>query len=385
MGALSRRADQASGDSPFVPGQGRIPPYLAGRETEQALIRNLLSKVEQRKAPASDLLLYGPRGNGKTALLEWACREARNRKIETRKFSSMEVQSTEWLAQSLSMLPRWLRSLRELSAWKVSIKTVDPGPGRIGDALARRARRRGLVLAIDEAHALTIDVGQHVLHAVQRLRSEGVPVMLLLAGTPDLPRHLGKMEASFWGRSERLPLGLLSTEAAGDAIRIPLDAEGRSIDQEALQQVVAESHGYPFFLQVWGDLLWCQAADAARSASLEDVDRARALFKIRRNVYYSDRYVELVNAKLASVATKLSAAFNDSGTLAPREVNETIRAALEAEGRDSGIDGVISACDRLHDLGYIWASGVESRLCFRPGIPSLMQYVARTEGIDREP
>ena len=187
MGASVKRAlkghtSQASKNSPFVPGQGQVPPYLAGRETEQPLVRRLFSKLEQRGAPGSDLLLYGPRRNGTTALLEWACREARDRKIGTLRFSSKAVQSAEWLARRLSRLPRWLRSLRDLSDWKVRTKSGDQGPGRISDALARRARRRGLVLAIDEAHTLATDAGQHVLHAVQRLRSEGVTVMLLIAG-----------------------------------------------------------------------------------------------------------------------------------------------------------------------------------------------------------
>ena len=379
---MKRRTGQARVDSPFVPGQGQVPPYLAGRETEQALIRKLFSKLERGRAPGGDLLLYGPRGNGKTALLEWACREARDRKIRTLKLSSKEVRSTEWLAQRLSMLPGWLRSLTELAAWGVRIKTGDPGPGQISDALARRARRRGLVLAIDEAHTLAIDVGQHVLHAVQRLRSEGMPVMLLLAGTPDLPVHLSEMEASFWGRSRKLALGLLAADAAADAIRIPLQTEGRSIADETLAQVVAESHGYPYFLQVWGDLLWDAMPGAARPASLVDVDRVRPLFETERNTYYRDRYVELERAELDGVAANLSLAFADAGKRTGREVNEAIRVALASEERGSDRKSVMTARDRLHDLGYIWSGGSESRLYFRPGIPSLMRFVARCGDID---
>ena len=384
MGTRERRVDRAARRGPFVPGQGKMPPFLAGRETEQAVIRNLLAWLEDKEAPGSDLLLYGPRGNGKTALLEWACREARDRKIGALTFSSKEVQSTQWLARRLSMLPRWLRPLRELSVWRVGIKMSDPEPGRLSDVLARRARRRGLVLAIDEAHTLAIGVGQQVLHAVQRLRGEEVPVMLLLAGTPDLPRHLGKMDASFWARSSRLPLGLLDPDVAGDAVRIPLEAEGRSIADDALAQVVAESHGYPYFLQVWGDLLWDSMPGTPRPASSDDVDRVRPRFEAVRNVYYSDRHAELERARLALVAAKLSAAFVDTGRRTPREVNVTIGAALESEGQASDAAAVMTARDRLHDLGYIWSAGVESRRYFRPGIPSLMQYVARTESIDRE-
>ena len=148
--------------------------------------------------------------------------------------------------------------------------------------------------------------------------------------------------------------------------------------------MVAESHGYPYFLQLWGQLLWTATSDPARPAALDDMDRAKSRFEAVRNVYYSDRHAELERARLALVAAKLSAAFVDTGRRTPREVNVTIGAALESEGQASDAAAVMTARDRLHDLGYIWSAGVESRRYFRPGIPSLMQYVARTESIDRE-
>ena len=56
---------------PFRPGDGGLPPYLAGREGEQALFRSLLAMLDRGEAPPSEVILYGPRGNGKTALLVW--------------------------------------------------------------------------------------------------------------------------------------------------------------------------------------------------------------------------------------------------------------------------------------------------------------------------
>ena len=191
--------------------------------------------------------------------------------------------------------------------------------------------------------------------------------MLLLAGNPDLARQLNPMGASFWGRSRRLPLGLLAPNAAADAIRMPVWAEGRSISDETLAQVVSESHGYHYFLQVWGDLLWDAMSDTDRPASLAEVDRVRPLFEEERSLYHSDRHAELVRVKLASVVAKLSTAFVDTDKRAHREVNETIRVALESEGRASDMEAVTTACDRLYDLGYIWSAGVESRRYFRPG------------------
>ena len=56
---------------PFQPGPGRMPPFLAGRETEKQLFEGLLQRLRSGKPPPSELILYGPRGNGKTVLLRW--------------------------------------------------------------------------------------------------------------------------------------------------------------------------------------------------------------------------------------------------------------------------------------------------------------------------
>ena len=373
--------DWPDGQCPFLPAPGYVPAYLAGRETEQRLIRSELGRLKLAR-PGRDIVIYGPRGNGKTALMAWALDEAQDRGIGTVHFSSKEIESKEWLARHLAILPSWLTALSGLSVLGIGIKTRDPTSGRISNALARRARRRGLVVAVDEAHTLEIDAGQHLLHAVQALRFKKMPVILLLAGTPDLPRHLSSMEASFWNRSKILPLGRLGTSGAADAIRIPVEAEGRSISSDALANVVSQSHGYPFFLQMWGEMLWEETSDPARPASLDDVDRARARFEKARNIYYRDRYVELQMAELAFVAARLSLAFTGRDKLTDLRVDETIRLALESEGRRSDALSVLTARARLHDLGYIWSVGDELNLCFEPGIPSLMRYVLRCSGID---
>ncbi len=56
-GTFSPHPDSAPGDSPFLPGSRMFPPDLAGRETEQALIRRLLTVIAKRSplARATDV------------------------------------------------------------------------------------------------------------------------------------------------------------------------------------------------------------------------------------------------------------------------------------------------------------------------------------------
>ncbi len=54
----------------FIPGDGGVPPYLAGRIQEQKHFRNCVETMGRRKPIGQNMILYGPRGNGKTALLK---------------------------------------------------------------------------------------------------------------------------------------------------------------------------------------------------------------------------------------------------------------------------------------------------------------------------
>ena len=126
-------------------------------------------------------------------------------------------------------------------------------------------------------------------------------------------------------------------------------------------------------------------SETACPASLDDVERVKPLFETERNAYDRDRYVESERAELDGVAAKLSLAFADAGKRTSREVNEAIRLALASGERGSERRSVITVRDRLHDLGYIWSGGGESRLCFQPGFTSLMRFVARCRDIDFPP
>ena len=381
-GLLAQRPVSAAERSPFQPGQGKLPPYLAGRSSEQGLIRKFLDVLAERDAPASDIILYGPRGNGKTALLLWARREAEALGIDVLRFSGATVPSLESLVSQTSAMPRLLRWLGGLSApWVGGVKFRARARRQVRAILERRARKRPTLLAVDEAHRLGAEAGAVLLNAVQDVRGEELPAMLILAGTPDLSRHLNSMGASFWGRSKRLPVGRLDSAAAADAVRVPLAEHSRAIDEDALALVVRESHAYPFFLQLWGELLWEGAKDPTRPVSAADIERARPMFVAARGLYYEDRYSELKKAGLIEVAQEVAASFVNSERRLPAEVEQTVSTALRRLGRAADSSAIDAACDRLRDLGYIWSVVEDDVIRYEPGIPSLMRFLSRNPAV----
>ena len=60
----------------FSPGDGAVlPPYLAGRKEEQEFFRDCVEVLKDRDPISQDMIVYGPRGNGKTTLLRYLQKE----------------------------------------------------------------------------------------------------------------------------------------------------------------------------------------------------------------------------------------------------------------------------------------------------------------------
>ena len=394
----------------FAPGDGAAPPARTGREHEEAVLRGCLAELENGRSPPHNVVLIGPRGNGKTVLLNWfkrACRDAGN-KVDALALTPGDIPTRAALAGELSPPSWWQRLLpRKLAVsavgsveWETRLAATN-----LTRELTARCRHRPLAVLLDEAHTLAADVGGSLLNASQAVRDEA-PFLLVLAGTPGLLAHLGTMNASFSDRlaGGLLGIGRLDEADAGAAIEMPLAARDVRIDCGALKTVVAESQRYPYFLQLWGAALWKQrlAADATRLQA-KHVEAARAEVLARVAEYYQQRYRELEAAGLLSAAVAVATALPTAASARPagrvrvcsansvhcgkldsfvqifasQEASATdgeVDAALQATGVEA--DARLAAREGLHRLGYIWCPpGQVPPITWQAGIPSLMAYV----------
>lgn len=361
--------------SPFNPGPGTEPPYLAGREPQKRAIHSGLDRLRQGERPGGFFVLFGPRGNGKTVMLGWIRREAKARGIETLNLTAGGIRTEQELVGRIA-LSRWWDRIRRVSLGGVTVATESRAATPVARTLRARLRRRALVLLIDEAHILDVAVGKVLLPEVQQLVNEGKPLLMVLAGTPGLSRRLSEMEASFWERSRVLAFDRLDNESAGDAIRIPLREAGRSITPDALTWTVEQSHGYPYFLQVLGDKLWNKSSSSAVPITRDGAERVLAEFQIERNQFYGRRYRELERQGLVPAAAALAEAYGDMDALSGPDITEALEQVVESASSVRDGQSATDLLDRLNDLGYVWntESAVEDR--WIKGIPSLMQFVA---------
>ena len=367
----------ATSSCPFDPTPGGLPPYLAGREREQRSIARYLHQLEHREHAPFLTVVFGPRGNGKTALLEWAKCLAVEKGVQAISVAPSMIDSEDALIRALSAGSWWSSILKPMMAFGLHDRTNGERATTIEKAFGKRIRRRPLLLLIDEAQTLDLGVGQRLMQSAQEVAREGAGMLLMLVGTPDLPSQLRKMHVTFWERSPVLPITRLDASASADAVRIPLEAANRPISEEALEQIVQECNGYPIFLQLWGRALWHRAEAAGRAIGIDDVNRARPAFEEARDSFYGLRYAELRNEHLVAPAAALSSVFGNREELGESEVVAVLKTVLVDENLPSSPEDIMNLLARLHDLGYIWSPGGNLIDRYFSGIPSLMTFVAR--------
>lgn len=291
--------------NPFAPGAGSQPPELAGRDRIIEEAGTALQRVLTGRHARAQILL-GLRGVGKTVLLNKIEQEAERFGHLT---SLIEAPEGRTLADLL--FPKVHQVLRRLSlaesarvtthaayralrafagAFKLKIGefgiSVDPEPGvadsgdlendlsdlfvRIGEAA--KAAGRGWVLLIDEVQYLTEGEIAALIVALHKTSQKNLPVLFFGAGLPQVAALSGEAK-SYAERLFTFPtVGALDAEAARNALRRPIMDEGETITEDALGAIIAETRGYPYYLQEWGYQAW-NAADQS-PIDLEDAKAA---------------------------------------------------------------------------------------------------------------
>ena len=367
----------------FTPGDGATPPALTGRASEQAVLSRCLGNLRHNAAPPHNVVLVGPRGNGKTVLLRWfqhACAESKPA-VDAVWLTPSALATQPALFDALAPRGRLAKLLpRKIGIASVgSAEWVSPSARRnLVEAVASRCRRRPLAVLLDEAHTLDLDVGATLLNVSQEVRGAEAPFMLVLAGTPGLPAHLDSMDASFWSRlgEGELGIGRLSEEAAKQALTEPLNAHDVNIAEDALGFAVAQSQRYPHFIQLWGDALWQRLlASGAATIGAEDAEAVQPTVAAHMANYHQRRFAELEREGLVAVAAAVARLFVEREATAAS--NQDVDAALAAAGIDDAGERHAQR-EALSRLGYVWRPpNQQAPFRWHSGIPSLMAHVLK--------
>ena len=292
--------------NPFSPGAGSPPPELAGRDAliERAAVA--LDRICDRRA-ARSIILYGLRGVGKTVLLGKIRRDAEARGLITVAIESPEERSlpallvsalrlaliklsrTEAAKQGVKRALRALAGFAKLKAKFGDLEValdLEPEPGladsgdldldlaellgAVGEAAAER--ETAIVLFIDELQYVPETQLAALIGALHAVNQRQLPVTMVGAGLPQLLGASGRAKSYAERLFEFVSIDRLDPGAAAEALQRPIEREGAAIEPDAIAEIVAQTLGYPYFLQEWGKHSWA-VADAS-PITLADVRQA---------------------------------------------------------------------------------------------------------------
>jgi hypothetical protein len=313
--------------NPFSPGAGSPPPELVGRDPILEQARILLGRVKQKK-PEKSMLLTGLRGVGKTVLLHEIERLAKAAQYHTIAIEAHEDKSLgpllapylrtvlfelDRMAGAGDKVKRGLAVLRGfIGAFKVTMSDVtfgldiEPAKGAAdsGDleidlpnvfiAIGEAAENRSSAVAIfiDEIQYFSKKEFASLIMAMHKIQQHQLPVVLLGAGLPILPKLAGESK-SYAERLFSFPnIGELSAPDARKALQDPAQAAGVAFESAALDEIVRLTKGYPYFVQEWGYQSWNLADRSPISMSIVQNATATVIPRLDQN-FFRVRYDRL--------------------------------------------------------------------------------------------
>jgi len=277
--------------NPFSPGAGSPPPELAGRQNILSKAKIVLSRLKNGKSEKS-FLLVGLRGVGKTVLLNEIHGYA-----QSEQFKSILVEAHEGKSLAALLLPplrqilfsldqmenmsrKVKRGLRVLKSFFNGVKIkfgeveisldIDPevGAADSGDlesdlpvlleaiAEAAQDRKTAIAIIIDEIQYLSEKEFSALIMAVHRISQKQLPLILVGAGLPQLVGLAGRSKSYAERLFDYPKVGPLNYEDAVLAIQEPVKEQCVSFTQDALDEIISKTEGYPYFLQEWGYQAW---------------------------------------------------------------------------------------------------------------------------------
>jgi len=207
-------------------------------------------------------------------------------------------------------------------------------------AAGEAARERSTVLAlfIDELQYVEEEELASLITALHRGAQKQLPITLIGAGLPQIVGQTGRAK-SYAERLFDFPeIGPLDARAARLALTAPAAKENVTFGKAALDEILRQTQGYPYFLQEWGKHAWSVAPRSpitvkhvhiATMQALADLDAS--FFRVR-----FDRLTPSEKVYLRAMAA-LGAGPHRSGDIAEklgRKVNALgpTRSALIAKG-----------------------------------------------------
>lgn len=357
--------------NPFKPTAGATPPDLVGRA---GLLDEFEYGLRQGSgAPGLLTIITGARGIGKTVMLSAAEDIARNHGWAV----ISRTANPGFLAKIGDDMLRLLdelgdgppsRKITAFSAAGFGLTTELPRERipdwrRTGEELLGllQASGTGLVITIDEIHAVDRAEISQLASDVQHLIRQGLPIGLIFAGLPSAVSDLlNEGVATFLRRADRINLHEAAITEVTESYRELFSRSGIDVSPAHVTEAAEATEGYPFLIQLVGYYLWMEADKAGWTLN-EDNVRMAIKASQRRNT------LVVVESALSDISEK-DRAFLDA--MAGQDGASTAAQIGHAIGSKPNV--VSKYRNRLIAAGLIESAGY-GKVDF--AIPGLRQYL----------
>jgi hypothetical protein len=372
-------------DDPFVPAAGVPPLALIGRDDVVIEFTVALDRLQEGRFGAAPLIT-GPRGSGKTVLLNELVVRARERGwfaaseevIPKTPLSQLIVVLAHEMLMEMSLTKRAtaqvrralgvLKAFTAVSAFGLKLNIdADAVHGTADSGLFERDLRSlfvelgeaardqgvGILFALDEVHTLgarELDALNSALHKTAQLQ---LPVAFLAAGlfpswqsgeeSPDPTRissYAGRMFVRSYVRLDPLP-----DEVAKEVLSAPLALRDVSIEDAALDDVISYCEGNVWLLQLVGSAMWAVAG----TSPITTDDTGQAIATAQRQIAQSFLPRLLRDCTKTEIQILLALAECDAGGATFEELLGEIGEPLRSSQED-----VIESIGQLARRDLVW-------------------------------
>lgn len=310
--------------SPYTPGAGTMPPYLAGRD-------DLITKAERdlqamvKGYPQKSVIYYGLRGVGKTVLLNALEEKADDMDIlydhieiaEKKSFIRQIANSSKRMIHQLSVKETAKdlakKAMGILQAFNVTYNPQDQSfsaglsevspyitTGVLSEDLTEMFVTMGktalkaksqICFFIDEIQYMRDDEMEALVNAIHRVSQLRLPIAIYGAGLPKVLKLLGDVKSYAERLFDYVEIAELSHDEARKAITHPAEDMGVTFEPSAVDVVIKWSKGYPFFIQelcntIWEytdrDIIECGDVERIIPTFLENLDKSFFLMRYER-------------------------------------------------------------------------------------------------------
>lgn len=377
--------------NPFMPGAGMQPPELVGRERDLEIVDRMIARTKLNNLDRG-IIFSGLRGVGKTVLLVKLQEMAAGKNMLTAKIESSGNPDDDYEAifheiNLAAMKIHLVGGLKKRLGDVISnIKSMSFGAFGLSASISRessaqtsenpfklelliesittelRKSNSGLYLFIDELQEMADEPLGTLMSIQHKMGQRSLPFYIIGAGLPNLPGVLSKSRSYAERLFEYRTIGQLSDADAAEGFQKPARRNGRPFTDDALNELIKVSSGYPYFIQAYGKAAW--NASGSNPIPLQAVTKREACARAELDDgLYSARW-----QRTTPTGRRYLAAMAKIGTESPSSTAEV----ADRLGKSTG--EISMTRDKLIKLGLIY-SPEYGKVAFT--VPGMGEFILR--------